>query len=130
MTMSRGIIAVLVGVVSAFSVAACTPGSTEPASVSGSTAALPSGIQYTANGDEIVWCAVSPVYQHMYWAVVVGDPTGGPCVAGEVITQEEFEAAHATWVCQVALPGGGTADYYANSQARARNLAQGACLAG
>lgn len=130
MMMSRGIIAGIVGVFAALTMSACSqsPVSSGPTSAS-TTAELPAGMKLTANGDEIVWCAISPPYQGMYWVVVVGDPTGGPCGAGEVITQEQFDAIGATEVCEVTLPDGGTATYYANSAARARNLAQGACVA-
>lgn len=131
MMMSRGIIASVVGAIVLFTSAACSLQNNESASgaaTSSSNAAVTTEVELVVDDDEIVRCAISPVYRGgIYWALVTGNSTGGPCGRGVVVSQAEFEALGLTQLCEIPLPSGGTVAYFTDGTTAGGRLAQEAC---
>nr|KOY49677.1 hypothetical protein ISGA_08680 [Gordonia sp. NB41Y] len=84
-------------------------------------------LQLAAQGDQIRWCAINPVYSATYYVMVTGVPTGSVCGQGSEITQAEFDDLDLQEICTVTLPGGGTVEAFANERKASARLAQIYC---
>ncbi|MGW0036345.1 hypothetical protein [Gordonia sp. NPDC003376] len=123
MMMNRGIVAGVLGAGLLLGATACSQPDPD---TSGLPTSMPA-LHLAAQGDQIRWCAINPVYSATYYVVVSGVPTGSVCGQGSEITQAEFEDLDLQEICTVSLPGGGTVEAFATERAASARLAQTYC---